>query len=116
MDEFIKVFKALTDENRVRILKMLERRPLCVCEIKSALNISTSTVSSHLSVLRGAGFIAAKKDGKWVEYKYNRTSKNPVLHQILAMFPGWLNEETSIKNDLENLKNADREEICARMT
>ena len=66
MDEFTKIFKALTDKNRVRILKMLEQKPLCVCEITSALDISISTVSSHLSILKEAGFITDFKDGKWL--------------------------------------------------
>jgi len=52
-----RVFKALSDMNRVRILKMLEIRPLCVCEITEVLQLATSTVSKHLSILRDTHFI-----------------------------------------------------------
>jgi ArsR family transcriptional regulator len=112
MDEFVKIFKSLSDKNRVRILKMLEQKPLCVCEITSILDISTSTVSSHLSILKEAGFITDSKDGKWVEYKLKKNSDNPGLHQILAMLPGWLNHDELIKNDFHKLKDADRIQLC----
>lgn len=112
MDEFTKIFKALSDPNRVRIIKMLETKPLCVCEITSVLDISTSTVSSHLSVLKDSGFISDFKNGKWVDYSLKRTSDNPVLHQVLAMFTGWLVNDSIIQNDLMKVQKADRELIC----
>ena len=68
MRELVKVFKALSDSNRIRILKMLEVRPLCVCEITEVLKLATSTVSKHLSILRDAGYIIDQKEGKWVNY------------------------------------------------
>ena len=64
MRDVVKVFKALSDSNRVRILKMLEVRPLCVCEITRILNLATSTVSKHLSILRDVDFILDHKEGK----------------------------------------------------
>ena len=57
MRTLVKIFKALADSNRIRILKMLEVRPLCVCEITEVLNLAASTVSKHLSILRDADFI-----------------------------------------------------------
>lgn len=113
MDNFIKIFKSLTDKNRVRILKMLEKKSLCVCEITSVLNISNSTVSSHLTLLKEAGFIKDTKDGKWANYHFVRNSDNPVLHQVLAMIPGWLNDDEIVKEDTEKIKTADREIICS---
>ena len=113
MDEFIKIFKSLTDPNRVRILKMLEQKPMCVCEITSVLKISTSTVSSHLAILKEAGFIRDSRNGKWVEYNYLKNSDNPVLHQVLAMIPAWLNNDSLIKEDSEKLNKADRKKICS---
>jgi ArsR family transcriptional regulator len=112
MDEFVKIMKSLTDKNRIRILKMLEQKPLCVCEIKSVLDISTSTVSSHLSILKNSGFITDRKDGKWVEYSLRRNADDPVLHQILAMLPGWLNDNEFVISDKMKLKDVDRNLIC----
>lgn len=61
-----KTFKSLSDTNRIRILKMLEVRPLCVREITEVLKLATSSVSKHLSILRDAEFIIYEKDGKWI--------------------------------------------------
>lgn len=105
MDKFTKIFKALSDKNRVRILKMLEQKELCVCEITEILGISISTVSSHLSILNDSGFISVRKEGKWVYAKVNRQSNNPVLHQVLAMLPAWLNNDELVKVDLEKMKS-----------
>ena len=60
LKEKAKIFKALSDPNRLRILKMLQTKDLCVCEITSVLNLATSTVSKHLSILRDSGFIIEK--------------------------------------------------------
>ena len=57
MKEITDIFKALSDKNRLRILMMLTRRPLCVCEIQNVLSITVSTVSKHLSILRDIGLI-----------------------------------------------------------
>ncbi len=114
MEQFTKIFKALADPNRVRIMKMLERKQLCVCEVTEILNLSTSTVSSHLSLLRQAGLIDYEKNGKWVDYKINRESRNLILNQIIALLPAWLNDEEIVKIDLEKLKTADRNLICAK--
>jgi ArsR family transcriptional regulator len=58
MNEFIKVMKALSDPNRVKLLKLLQKREMCVCEIQAALGISQPTVSKHLKILEGAGLEA----------------------------------------------------------
>ena len=51
MKEFIKAMKALSDPNRVKIIKLLQRRVLCVCEIQEALGLAQSTASKHLKIL-----------------------------------------------------------------
>lgn len=112
MDDFIKIFKALTDRNRVRMLKMLEQKELCVCEITSVLDITISTVSSHLSILVDAGFITVRKEGKWVYAKLKKSSDNAVMHQLLAMLPGWLNNEEIILSDLTKVESEDKETLC----
>ena len=59
--ENTKIFKALSDNSRLRILKMLQTKSLCVCEIQDILGLAASTVSKHLSILRDAGFISEEK-------------------------------------------------------
>ncbi|MFW6276128.1 MAG: ArsR/SmtB family transcription factor [Bacteroidota bacterium] len=111
MNDFIKIFKALTDKNRVRILKMLEKKPSCVCEITSVLNISTSTVSSHLALLKEAGFVKDTRNGKWVDYHYVRDTDSPVLAQLLKMLPEWLNDDDIVMDDAVKIDSADRQII-----
>jgi ArsR family transcriptional regulator len=61
-------FKALADETRLRILGLLERREMCVCEIMVALGLTQPTASHHLGILETAGLVKDRKDGKWVFY------------------------------------------------
>ncbi len=63
-----KFFKALADETRLRILKLLEVREMCVCEVMVALNLTQPTASHHLGLLEGAGLVRDRKEGKWVFY------------------------------------------------
>jgi len=68
MDELISLFKALSDETRLRILKLLEEGELCVCDIVAALDMVQPKVSFHLKVLKDAGLLKDRKQGKWVHY------------------------------------------------
>ncbi len=65
----IKVFKAVADITRLRILKLLTEGELCVCEIMLALKKPQSSISHNLSILEDAGLIKERKDGKWCHYR-----------------------------------------------
>lgn len=67
--ELSDIFKALSDDTRLRILKLLERGELCVCDIMAALEDSQPKVSFHLAVLKEAGFLRDRREGKWVHYR-----------------------------------------------
>ncbi|MDA8213990.1 MAG: metalloregulator ArsR/SmtB family transcription factor [Nitrospiraceae bacterium] len=69
MQELLSIFKALSDETRLRILKLLEHGELCVCDIVAALDIIQPKVSFHLGVLKDAGLIKDRKQGKWIHYR-----------------------------------------------
>jgi ArsR family transcriptional regulator len=71
MEELLRVFKALSVETRLRIIKLLEQGELCVCDITAALDMVQPKVSFHLSSLKEAGFINDRKQGKWVHYSLN---------------------------------------------
>src|SRR4030042_7078828 len=88
-----RMFKALSDSNRLRILKMLQVKPLCVCEITDVLQLATSTVSKHLSILKETGFIIEEKDGKWVNYSINYHSSDPRISAILSSLEFWIADE-----------------------
>lgn len=65
----IELFKALADENRLRILHLVTMGYFCVCELEVLLEMSQSNVSRHLNKLKSAGMITPVKDGLWVHYK-----------------------------------------------
>ena len=62
------IFKALGDENRIRILKLLHSGEKCACKLLDELNISQSTLSHHMKILCDAGIVTGRKEGKWMHY------------------------------------------------
>jgi ArsR family transcriptional regulator len=112
MRKLTKIFKALSDANRIRILKMLEIRPLCVCEITEVLQLANSTVSKHLSILRDADLILDEKDGKWVNYQLNTSTKDEYASELLPLLHNWLPDHASVLQDSERVKSVDRNVIC----
>lgn len=71
MEESVEIFKALSDENRITIFKLLTQGELCVCDILENLDLTQPTVSHHLKVLYQAGLIHVEKRGKWKYYSIN---------------------------------------------
>ncbi len=67
-DKQSRFFKALADATRLRILKLLEVREMCVCEVMVALDLTQPTASHHLGLLENAGFVKGRKEGRWVFY------------------------------------------------
>ena len=104
MRDLIKIFKALSDRNRLRILKMLEIKPLCVCEITEVLQLAASTVSKHLSLLRDVNLIMDEKEGKWVIYRLNQTDTDEQIKKLLPQLSTWLSTDPTILKDLEKVK------------
>ena len=69
MQELAGIFKALSDETRLRVIKLLENGELCVCDIFTALGMSQPKVSFHLNVLKEAGLLKDRKQGRWTHYR-----------------------------------------------
>ncbi|UCD58435.1 MAG: winged helix-turn-helix transcriptional regulator [Candidatus Hydrogenedentota bacterium] len=117
MQEYTRVFKALADRNRARILKMLEERELCVCQIIAVLGLKQSTVSKHLSVLKNAGLVQDRRDGTWVFYSLSRRRQNDFDQAQLGLMRNWLNEDALVESDrarLEGVLKIDIHELCRR--
>lgn len=75
MKDIIKVFKALSDPTRLRILFVLLRRELCVCEIMFILNMEQSRISHQMGVLRNAGLVEDVRSGRWIIYRIPREAR-----------------------------------------
>ncbi len=112
MRQFIKIMKALSDPNRVKVLKLLQHRVLCVCEIREALGLAQSTVSKHLKILEEAGLITFYKDGLWVNYRLADGSSSPYAARLLESLRQWLEDDPEIKALVARLPSIDREQIC----
>ena len=112
MKESTKIFKALSDQNRLRILKMLQIKPLCVCEITEILQLAASTVSQHLSLLKKEGFIIEDRNGKWVNYLINQRPSEQRISAILSQLDFWLGDSQLIENDKQKVKVVDRYKVC----
>ncbi|MBQ3193502.1 MAG: winged helix-turn-helix transcriptional regulator [Oscillospiraceae bacterium] len=63
-----KIFKALCDENRVQIMKLLRTGEKCACKLLEELNISQPTLSHHMKILGDSGLVTGRKEGKWMHY------------------------------------------------
>jgi len=109
-----KLFRALSDSNRLRILKMLQTKHLCVCEMTEVLGLATSTVSKHLSILRDTGFIVEEKDGKWVNYLINPHPSDNRISSILSSLDFWISDDQMIISDKQKIQKVDRFEVCNR--
>jgi len=116
MNEFIKVMKALSDPNRVKILKMLQLRSLCVCEMQASLGIAQPTVSNHLKVLEEAGLVSYRKSGLWVNYSVSDGSSSPYAATLLGNLRHWLQDDPEMARILQDLPEIDREFICRRQS
>ena len=117
MRELVKIFKALSDETRIRLLKLLQQRELCVCELMQALNMTQSRVSRNLGILKDAGLVKDRRDGLWVHYSLNENSFNRYAGPLLALLRDWANGDETILGDLAELskavKFAEMSEQCA---
>ena len=112
MQEFTKVMKALSDPNRVKVVKMLQQRELCVCEIKAALGLAQSTVSKHLSVLEAAGLISSRKEGLWVYYRLSKGGRTPYAAVLVGCLRHWLEEDAEVLESRRHLTGVDRATLC----
>lgn len=112
--EFIGVMKALSDPSRVKILKMLQRRDMCVCEIQAALGLAQPTISKHLKILDEAGLVGFNKDGLWVNYFLAEGTSSPYASTLLGNLRHWLDDEPAIKDLVERLPEFDRVKICEK--
>ncbi len=110
--ELVNVFKALSDPNRIRMVKMLEQKELCVCEMRSILGLSNSTASKHLSILRDANLIVDEKDGKWVNFRLNDKTDSPFVGGVLKLMKSSFGDQEEVMSDRKAVRTANRNRIC----
>ncbi|MBZ5637366.1 MAG: metalloregulator ArsR/SmtB family transcription factor [Acidobacteriia bacterium] len=108
--------KAASDPTRTRILKMLEDRELCVCQIQAVLRLAPSTVSKHLSLLKSAGLVEDRREGRWIHYRLAPSPANPSATGVLSLLRGAVLRDRGILEDRRRLRKVLETapvEICA---
>ena len=102
--DFELVFKAISVPARIRVLKLLSKYELCVCQIVAVLGLSQSTVSKHLWILKSARLIQDRKDGRWVFYSLVQNSRNEYVQFFISNLSKWLEDDEIVTEDLKRME------------
>jgi DNA-binding transcriptional ArsR family regulator len=108
MKDAVRLFKALGDPTRLRIVKLLERGELCVCQLTAALGMGQSRISRHLAILKDAGLIEDRRAGKWVHY---RLCRRDAARSICSCYAG-LDGDDAVKTDQRAVRHAKPLSTC----
>jgi len=117
MQDFVRLTRAISDPNRVRVLMFLRDGELCLCQIIEILGLSSSTVSKHMSVLLHAGLVVARKQGKWRYFRLPGKSSPRFIRDCLAWIDQSLATDRTIGKDgrkRTRVSSIPAEEFCMR--
>ena len=110
-----RLYKALADETRLRILMALRLSELCVCQIIELFELAPSTISKHLAVLKDAALITSRKKGRWIYYQLNQEGKDKSIAGTLTHLDNLMTANSQIKRDarkLQKILKLDPETLC----
>jgi ArsR family transcriptional regulator len=100
--DFPLLFQALADKTRLRLLNLIGEDEICVCFLVEALKTNQPKISRHLSYLRKAGIVAARRDGKWMHYRVVEPANHSAA-KILADTRAWLTSDPEMQRDRKRL-------------
>lgn len=106
-----KLFRALGDETRVRILALLVHGELCVCHVEEALGLSQPNCSRQLGILKGAGIVDSRRDGTWVYYRITEQEHESVTN-VLGVLAKTFGAEKSLRAGHARLKKNCGPDAC----
>ena len=107
-----RLFRALGDETRLRIVALLSHGELCVCHIETALDLNQSTASRHLGILRTAGVVDCRRDGTWVYYRLT-DQEHATVAGALEVVTQAFGAERALRADHARLRRACGPAACA---
>jgi ArsR family transcriptional regulator, arsenate/arsenite/antimonite-responsive transcriptional repressor len=116
MNNEVRVFKALSDPTRLRIVKLLQKSgELCVCEIMKALDMTQTRASRNLGVLKNAGLVKDNRKGLWVHYSLE-TGEKGCCGGVLGLIKGIMNDDEAVKEDYIRVKKSmnKKERACVK--
>lgn len=103
MKPLVAAARAFSDPTRARILLALRDGELCVCELSDALEVTQSTLSTHLQVIRASGLVGTRREGRWSYYFLSESGK-PVVEALARLFAPSLSGDTALRGDLKRLR------------
>ena len=109
VEKSAELLQAVSDVNRLRILKCLQLRSACVCEIVQATGIPQPRVSRHLRILRNAGLVRTSRDGQWVQCACVGTEASPQVKALLDFVVNWVEDSAEVALDRQRLDKATRQ-------
>jgi ArsR family transcriptional regulator, arsenate/arsenite/antimonite-responsive transcriptional repressor len=112
------ITKALADGNRIRIIMALRHQSLCVCQVTELLRLAASTVSKHVAILKQAGLVDSRKEGRWTYYYIPRSIASTQAGEAIRLIAKNLGKDSRIASDckrLEEILKVDREVLCRHM-
>ena len=95
--DFVLIFKALADETRLSIVKLLTCGELCGCKILENFNITQPTLSYHMKALCDSGLVEGRRDGAWMRYTLNKE----VFESVRKLFDSFCLDNTGVDEDCE---------------
>jgi ArsR family transcriptional regulator len=102
MNDFVRIMHLLSDPARLRILMVLTKKELCVCQLMGILGISQPLISRNLMLLSGAGFLSERKQGKLVFYSMKREI-DPIRKKVVSLLKEALKSDSILAEDLRSL-------------
>lgn len=102
--------RALSDSTRIRIWMLVWEKEVCVCHLVALLKLANSTVSEHLTVLKKAGLITSRKEGKWVYYRSLPLEKG--VEKVALLLHDFLSQDQDIQKDQETLRIIQGDQPC----
>jgi ArsR family transcriptional regulator, arsenate/arsenite/antimonite-responsive transcriptional repressor len=104
------LFQTLSDSTRLRLLNLLAHGETCVCELTDTLQVVQPKVSRHLAHLKRAGLVEARRDGKWMYYRWAKHG-DPLIRHVLAGLREWM-----AKDDRLNGERRRRDKVCCEIS
>ena len=101
MDSLINIYKLMSEETRLRIIMLLAKEDLCVCQLTGILNISQPTISKGLTKLKDLGIVKGRRDDKFIYYSLER--ENNILNNNIKYIESNIDDFKVLKNDREKL-------------
>jgi ArsR family transcriptional regulator len=103
------LFKTLSDPTRLRLLNLLGCGETCVCELTDTLHVVQPKISRHLARLKRAGLVEARRDGKWMHYRWTEPA-DPLVRHVLVGLREWMAKDERLKQERHK-----RAQVCCQI-